>query len=181
MSDASEATHPPPGPGPVHDPAPTPIAHRSWHSTTAPKYIGLFLWVVFFDQLGRRTLAPGGLMPSLLGVLVAGLLCYLFLYHVPAMWGFRTGRPLTTLGTSTFGVSGSPWLTGVLMGLAQVAWFAVATSYAVDLTFDGLVSCRLMSPESLRPIELGGLRLPSLLYLVTALTWSFASAMVGHY
>jgi cytosine permease len=164
---------------PVPDPA---VSERlPWQTSTAPRYIGLFLWIVFFDQLGRRTLAVGGLLPSVLGAIAAGLLCYLLLYYVPAMWGFRTGQPLTTLGTSTFGEAGTGWLTGVLVGLAQVVWFAVATSYATDLTFRGLVSCGLLDPRALEPLVLGRLKLPSLLFLVTAATWTYAAALVGHY
>src|SRR5436305_8513850 len=154
-------THPsglPPSPE-----APAGLERKPWQTSTAPKYIGLFLWVVYFDQLGRRTLVVGGLKPALLGAAVAGLLCYMLLYYVPAMWGFRSGKPLTTLGTSTFGATGSTWITGVLIGLAQVVWFAVATFYATELTFEGLVSCRLMDPRSLQPMHLGGLTLPNFL------------------
>jgi hypothetical protein len=161
--------------------APAVLERQSWQTSTAPRYIAMFLWVVYFDQLGRRTLSVGGLMPSVLGALVAGLLCVLLLYHVPAMWGFRTGKPLTTLGTGTFGAAGSPWITGVLMALAQVVWLAVATYYATELTFQGLVSFHLMDPRALQPMQLGGLRLPNFLFLVTSLTWSYAAALTGHY
>jgi cytosine permease len=164
----------PPGP-------PDGDGRKSWQSSTAPRFIGLFLWVVYFDQLGRQTLATGGLMPSVLGALVAGILCTVLLYHVPAMWGFHTGQPLSVLGTSTFGASGSIWMTGVLIALGQVVWFAVATSYATELTFQGLVSCRLLDPRNLAPIQLAGLRLPSILFLITSLAWSYAAALVGHY
>jgi cytosine permease len=157
------------------------LERQPWQTSTAPKYIGLFLWVVYFDQLPRWTLAAGGLLPSVLGALVAGLLCYMLLYYPPAIWGFKSGQPLTTLGTSTFGVAGATWLTGVLMGLVQVVWFAVATFYATELTFEGLESCRLLNPAALEPIHLVGLQLPSLLFLVTSLAWSFAAALTGHY
>src|SRR3954447_11873666 len=126
MTHFREAT--PPSPSAASPPSatvPVGIIRKPWHTGTAPKYISLFLWVAFFDQLGRRTLAIGGLRPSVLGAAAAGLLCYVLLYYVPAMWGFRSGKPLTTLGTSTFGVTGSIWITDVLMGLAQVVWFAV--------------------------------------------------------
>ena len=174
-------TGPTPSP-PTAEPGTQPALERKpWQTSTAPTYIGLFLWVVYFDQLPRWTLAVGGLLPSVLGALLAGLLCYLLLYYAPAMWGFKSGQPLTTLGTSTFGRTGARWLTGVLIGLVHVVWFAVATFYATELTFEALVSCRLMNPRSLEPIHLGGLLLPSLLFLVTSLTWSFAAALVGHY
>ena len=175
----------PTGPTPLRPPheavaGPAPEA-KPWQTSTAPAYIGLFLWVVYFDQLPRWTLAVGGLLPSVLGALVAGLLCYLLLYYAPAMWGFKSGQPLTTLGTSTFGLTGARWITGALIGLVQVVWFAVATFYATELTFEGLLACRLMNPRSLEPIHLGGLALPSILFLVTSLVWSFAAALVGHY
>jgi cytosine permease len=157
------------------------IPRTPWQTSIAPKYIGLFLWIVYFDQLPRWTLAVGGLVPSVLGALVAGVLCYLLLYHGPAMWGQTSGLPLEALGKSTFGAAGARWLTGVLMGLAQVVWFAVATFYATELTFEGLVSARLMNPAALQPMPLGNLVLPNPLFLVTSLTWSFAAALVGHY
>src|SRR5215472_16672021 len=94
----------------------TGLERQAWFTSTAPKYIGLFLWVVYFDQLPRATLAVGGLLPSVLGALAAGVLCYLLLYAPPALWGFRTGMPLSTLGTSTFSVTGATWLTSVLLG-----------------------------------------------------------------
>jgi cytosine permease len=178
MSNPTGPTASPPASEAVDRPA---LERQAWFTSTAPKYIGLFLWVVYFDQLPRATLAVGGLLPSVLGALVAGVLCYLLLYAPPAFWGFRTGMPLTTLGTSTFGITGATWLTNVLMGLVQVVWFAVATWYATELTFEGLVSCRLLHPRWLEPMHLGGLVLPNPLFLFTSLAWSFAAAMVGHY
>jgi cytosine permease len=177
----TNATKPTSSPSTLEAGSPRALERQVWSTSTAPRYIGLFLWVVYFDQLPRWTLAVGGLLPAVLGALVAGLLCYCLLYYAPAMWGFKSGQPLTTLGTSTFGVTGARWLTGILIGLVQVVWFAVATFYATELTFEALVSCRLMNPGSLEPIHLGGLVLPSLVFLVTALTWSFAAALVGHY
>jgi cytosine permease len=184
MSNPTGPTASPPAPEAVAPapPAPAAVLERSpWLTGSAPKYIGLFLWVVYFDQLPRATLASGGLLPSVLGALVAGLLCHVLLYTPPALWGFKTGRPLTTLGTSTFGVKGAPWLTGVLIGLGQVVWFAVATWYAAELTLEGLVCCRLLHPRWLEPMRLGGLQFPNAIFLVTSLAWSFAAALVGHY
>ena len=134
-----------------------PLERRGWLRSIAPNYIGLFCWVVYFDQLGQRTLSSGGLGWSVLGAMTAGLLCYQFLYYVPAMWGMRTGRPLTIVATSTFGTTGSVWIAGVAIGLAQVVWFAAGTYYATDLTFEGLVSCRLLDTKARNPVALGGL------------------------
>ena len=155
---------------------------QGWQATIAPSYIGLFLWVVYFDQLAGRTLATGGLGWSVVGAGVAGLLCYRLLYLRPGHVGLQdrpaAGRPgVEHLRGSGLGLdhgrpdrrwprsSGSPW----------------RIDYAVDWTFQGLVSCRLLDPKYLRPIRVGGLRLESPLFLVTALAWSFATALTGHY
>ncbi len=168
----------PPNVPPVVGPEPT-----GWSTGIAPKYIGLFLWVVYFDQLGRRALPIAGIGPAVLGALVAGILCYRLLYHVPATWGFRTGRTLDELGAGTFGAAGAHVLTGVLVGLAEVVWFAVATGYATELTLEGLVACNLLGPESLQPIRWGstGLILPGATFLATSLLWSYAAGMTGQF
>jgi cytosine permease len=176
MTDPTGTTSIPPSPT-----APVELERRSWQTSIAPKYIGLFLWVAYFDQLGGRALAIGGLGPSVLGAALAGLLCYALLYHAPAMWGFRTGKPLATLGTSAFGASGARWLTGVLVGLGQLVWFAVGIYYGTELTFEALVSFGLMDPRYLQPWQVGGWRLPNWLFLFTSLSWCYAAAMVGHY
>ncbi|MHC5538651.1 purine-cytosine permease-like transporter [Singulisphaera rosea] len=157
------------------------LERKSWTKTIAPTYIGMFLWVVYFDQLGRRTLAVGGLGWSVLGAAAGGLLCFLLLYLVPATWGQRTGRGLLVLGGSTFGARGTVWLTGVLVGLVQLVWIAVSTFYATDWTLQGLNSLGFLSPRSIRPWDLGSLRVQSPLFLVTSLTWVYAAALVGNY
>jgi cytosine permease len=141
----------------------------------------MFLWVVFFDPLGRWTLAIGGLGPSILGAAAAGLLCAWLLFYVPAMWGMRTGRPMIVVASSTFGARGATWVPFGLMALVQVLWFAVATYYATELTLRGLVTGRLLDPRHLAPIQIGGLTLKSPLFLITSLVWSYAAALVGYY
>ena len=157
------------------------VERKDWQHGLAPHFIGLFLWVVFFDRLAPATLAVGGLGWSALGALAGGLLSFLLLYQAPALWGQRTGRGLEVLGSGTFGASGSVWITGVLIGLAEVVWFAVATYYATDLTLQGLVSCHLIEPRALRPILLGHWTFQGPLFLATSLAWSFAAALTGHY
>ncbi|WP_406696457.1 purine-cytosine permease-like transporter [Singulisphaera sp. Ch08] len=165
-----------------------PLERKGWQATSAPSYIAFFLWAVYFDQLGRRTLAIGGLGWSVLGAAVAGLLCYVLLYRVPALWGQKTGRPLTVIGSSTFGTTGTVGLTFVLFGLAQIVLMAMATLYAVDWAFHGLSLCGLVSVEWLKPmkISLGGglspvLELRSPLILVTSLVWIYAASLTGHF
>ena len=166
---------------PFTTPPPERVERQSWEGTLAPALIGLFLWVVFLDPLAARSLPVGGLGWSVGGAAVAGLLCYRLLYYVPATWGMRTGYPLTVIATSTFGVSGSTWLAGLLMGLAQVVWFAVANYFAVDLILESLVSCRLLNPGYLRPLVLGRLTTPSPLFLITSLVWCYWTALTGAY
>ncbi|MBV8556886.1 MAG: hypothetical protein JO116_15090 [Planctomycetaceae bacterium] len=158
-----------------------PLERRGWLRSVAPNYIGLFFWVVYFDQLGRQALSSGGLGWSILGAMTAGLLCYQFLYYVPAMWGMRTGRPLIVVAASTFGATGSAWIAGVAIGLAQVVWFAAGASYATDLTLEGFIAFRLLDPRLLDPVSLDGITLMSPVFLVTSLPWCVVTAIAGRY
>jgi cytosine permease len=163
-------------------PKPKPkIIPKPWQRGLGPYYIGLFLWIVFFDQLGMRALPVGGVGWSFLGAVLAGPLCYLLLFRVPSLWGFATGKPLTELACSTFGVGGARWVPGLLVGLAEVVWFAVAVSYGTDLTLKGLSTAKLIDPGQLKPIVLGAMTLKSPLFLATSLFWSVAAALVGRW
>ncbi len=120
---------------------PNPPAKRAaWHKNTAPSYAGIFLWVGFYLGLGGPTLSQAGLGACLLGLVVAGLVCFALFYYVPGMLGMQTGRPLYVVGTSTFGTTGGYLIPGVLMGLLQLGWFAVATSVATGFIVKGLHS-----------------------------------------
>ena len=159
-----------------HKPA---IVPKPWQSGLGPYYIGLFLWVVFFDQLGLRALHVGGVLWAVLGAAVAGPLCYLLLFRVPATWGQATGRTLPELAESSFGAAGARWVPGLLLGLAQVVWFAVAISYATDLTLRGLAEVRFIDDRAFRTVSLGGLRLKAPLVLATSLLWSIIAGLIG--
>jgi len=169
MSDAAPAV-----PGPT-------IVPKPWSTGLGPYYIGLFLGIVSFDQLGVRALPVGGLGWSCLGALVAGPLCYLLLFRVPATWGQATGLALPELGRSTFGSGGARWVPGLLLGLAEVAWFAVAIYYGTDLTFRGLGEVGLLDGRALRTVRLGPLTVQGPLFLATSLVWSVAAALVGRW
>ena len=111
---------------------------RAWYANTAPTYAGIFLWVAFYNQIAGNTLAHAGLWVCLGGLLAAGLICYLLFYRVPAMLGMQTGYPLYVVGSSTFGTAGGYVMPGLLMGLLQLGWFAVATAVASDFILKGI-------------------------------------------
>ena len=54
------------------------------------------------------------------------------------MLGMRTGYPLYVVGSSTFGTAGGYIMPGLLMGLLQIGWFAVATFVASDFILKGV-------------------------------------------
>ncbi|WP_422927060.1 purine-cytosine permease-like transporter [Singulisphaera sp. PoT] len=158
-----------------------PLVRKPWQTSIAPTFISLFLWMVYFDQLGRRALPLGGLIWCVIGAAAGGLLCYLLLYYGPAMWGQRTGFATEVLGTDTFGERGAPWFTHLLVGIVQVVWMAVSAHYATSWSLQGLVSIGLLPAHALQPVVLDSMKLPSILFLITSLTWLYAAALVGRY
>jgi cytosine permease len=109
-----------------------------WYANTAPSYAGIFLWIAFYRLMAGDTLAHGSLAVCLAGLVAAGLLCYSLYYLAPAMLGMKTGFPLYVVGSSTFGAQGGYLMPGLLMGLLQIGWFAVATSVASEFILKGL-------------------------------------------
>src|SRR5512141_1820055 len=86
---------------------PNPAGNRAaWYKNTAPTYAGIFLWFVFWDSMSGNGLSAGGLMPTLLGIVIGGVICHFLFYVAPAMFGLKTGLPLYVVGTSTFGAAG---------------------------------------------------------------------------
>ena len=123
---------------------PNPKGNRApWYANTAPTYAGIFLWVAFYNQMARRHAGPRRSRDlCLLALAIAGVLCYLFYYRAPAMLGMQTGYPLYVVGSSTFGTTGGYLMPGILMGLLQIGWFAVATFVATDFILKGVQSQR---------------------------------------
>jgi cytosine permease len=118
---------------------PNPTTNRApWYKNTAPSYAGTFLWVAFYQTIAVGTLNVGGLGIALISLVVAGLLSYALYYYVPGMLGMKTGYPLYVVGSSTFGTTGGYVMPGLLMGLLQVGWFAVASFYATQYILSGL-------------------------------------------
>ena len=141
---------------------PNPAANRApWYRSTFPSYAGIFLWVGFYLGLPGPTISHGGIGVCLLGLLVAGLICFAFYYYAPAMLGMQTGRPLYIVGTSTFGATGGYLMPGLLMGVLQIGWFAVATSISADFILKGLH------------------RESRTLFTVIALIWAYGFALVA--
>jgi purine-cytosine permease-like protein len=119
--------------------APNSAANRAaWYKNTFPAYAGIFLWYAFYIPLAAPTISEASLGVCLLGLVVAGLLCFALFYYAPAMLGMQTGRPLYVVGASTFGTNGGYLMPGLLMGALQLGWFAVATYFATDYIMKGL-------------------------------------------
>src|SRR3712207_8536137 len=71
-----------------------------------------------------------------------------------SMWGLRAGRPLAVVGASTFGRAGAVLVPGLLMGVVQVVWFAVATHYAAAFCLEALAALGLIDPEDRKSTRL---------------------------
>ena len=156
-----------------------PLAPRPWYLTIGPAYLGIFVWAPFFDSLWTGDLARYPLWSLIGSAVVASLLCFGLLYFIPAMWGFRTGRPLGIVAASTFGTVGSEWITGVAVGVGSIVWYAVAIDYAVDSTLLGLKACGLVAADRLQAWHLGPIVVKSPVYLCTALFWIYITGTAG--
>ncbi len=112
---------------------PNPAENRTpWYKSTAPAYAGIFLWVVFYMEIANGTLSQAGLGLSLLGLVIAALICHFLFYLVPGLYGMKTGYPLYVVGSSTYGTAGGFLIPGLLMGLLQFGWLAVNTAVSTD-------------------------------------------------
>src|SRR5579871_2442460 len=144
---------------------PNPPERRApWYANTAPSYAGVFLWIAFYIKLGDGTLSHGGLGLCVAAVAIAGLACWLLYYHAPAMLGMQTGYPLYVIGSSTFGTTGGYVMPGLLMGLLQIGWFAVATFVATDFILKGTGSAS--APGSMP-------------FIIVGLVWGLVLSWVG--
>jgi cytosine permease len=155
------------------------IEPKSWEWGIAPHYIGLFLWVAFFDRLAPTTLIVGGLLPSVAGAAAGGVLTFLLLYLGPAWLGFRTKQSMPDLIASCFGERGAKWLGGLIVGLGLVTMYSLAIAYGVDWTLKGLVQCRLIDAEALRSVSVDGRVIGSPLFLFTSTVWAIVSSLIA--
>ncbi|HSW45041.1 MAG TPA: cytosine permease, partial [Phycisphaerae bacterium] len=158
---------------------PNPMDKRApWFATIAPSYAGIFLWIAFYDVLGR-TLQVGGLAGALIGLVAAAMVSYLLFYKVFGMLGMQTGLPLYVVGSSTFGTKGGYLFPGVFMGLLQIGWYSVATFFATRLVIDGLSD----NPDYLKtlfdPAEAN--RGFSAVFVIVAIAWGYIFALIGSF
>jgi len=125
-------------PGYIAAAQPNPMENRApWYKNTAPTYAGIFLWFVFWSGMpsGGSAETPGGVLaqgvlPALIGLVIAALLCHFLFYLVPGLFGMKTGLPLYVVGTSTYGAGGGLFMPGFLMGLLQFGWLGVNAYFA---------------------------------------------------
>ncbi len=144
---------------------PNPTGKRApWYTNTAPSYAGVFLWVVFYQQIADGTLSAGGVGVCLAALAVAGVLGYFLYYYSAAMLGMKTGYPLYVVGSSTFGTSGGYLMPGLLMGLLQIGWFAVNAAVSTTFILSGLGSTD--GPGTLT-------------FTMIAVVWGYAMAYIG--
>jgi cytosine permease len=156
---------------------PNPLDKRGpWYMNTAPSYAGIFLWIAFYDQLGK-TLQVGGLWAALIGLLLAALISYFLFYRVFGLLGMRTGYPLYVVGSSTFGTKGGYIFPGIFMGLLQIGWYSVATFYSAKLVLQALGVDAAMTKTVFDPDET--LRGFSIVFIVVAAVWGYIFATVG--
>jgi cytosine permease len=145
--------------------APNPASNRApWYVNTAPSYAGVFLWVAFYQSIAQGTIDRAGVGLCILALIVAGLLSFALYYYAPAMLGMKTGFPLYVIGSSTFGTTGGYLMPGLLMGLLQVGWFAVATYVTTTYILSGF---RANASPGTIP------------FVAIAIVWGYVMAYIG--
>jgi cytosine permease len=144
---------------------PNPASNRApWYKNTAPSYAGIFFWIAFYDAIAVGTITRGTMAACILGLAAAGLLCWALYYFVPAMLGMKTGYPLYIVGSSTFGTKGGYLMPGLLMGVLQVGWFAVATLIGAKFILSAAGSTA--APKSLP-------------FIIVGVLWGYTMAYIG--
>ena len=151
---------------------PNPVTNRSpWYKSTAPAYAGIFLWVVFYMEIANGTLSNAGLGLSLLGLVIAALICYFLFYLVPGMYGMKTGYPLYVIGSSTYGTQGGFLMPGLLMGILQFGWLAV--NIAISTNF------LLQAFKQPSAIDAEGVFHGSVAFVIVGILWAVLAVFVA--
>jgi len=153
--------------------SPNPAENRApWYKNTAPAYAGIFLWVVFYKDLANGTLGQAGLGLSLLGLVIAALLCHYLYYLVPGLFGMKTGYPLYVVGSSTYGTAGGFLIPGLLMGLLQFGWLAVNTAIATDFILQAAGRPPAVNPAT-------GVFGGNIAFTIVAILWALVAVFVA--
>ena len=151
---------------------PNPAENRTpWYKSTAPAYAGIFLWVVFYMNIAAGTLSEAGLGLSLLGLVIAALICHFLFYLVPGLYGMKTGYPLYVVGSSTYGTKGGFLMPGLLMGLLQFGWLAVNIAIATDFILQAVGKPSALDAE--------GVFHGSAAFTVIAIIWAALAVFVA--
>jgi len=151
---------------------PNPAENRTpWYKSTAPAYAGIFLWIVFYMEIANGTLSQAGLGLSLLGLVIAALICHFLFYLVPGLYGMKTGYPLYVVGSSTYGTAGGFLMPGLLMGLLQFGWLAVNTAVSTDFILQAFGRAPAMDAEG---VFHGGVA-----FTIVAILWAVLAVFVA--
>ncbi len=113
-------------------------ARVAWYSGIAPTYAGVMVWFAFWQNIPGFGDSPGGalaagVLPALVGVVVAALIIHFLFYLVPGLLGMKTGLPLYVVGTSTYGVQGGLFMPGFFMGILQFFWLGFNAFFVSDI------------------------------------------------
>jgi cytosine permease len=142
-----------------------PTNRAPWYSNAAPTYAGIFLWIVFYEEIANNTLPNAGLLLSLLGLVAAALICHFLFYLVPGLLGMKTGYPLYVVGSSTYGTAGGFLVPSLLMGLLQFGWLSV--NIAVSTKFI-LLAAGVADPQPMTAA-----------WIAISVVWGLAACFVG--
>ncbi len=156
-----------------------PAPRRAWYLTIGPAYLALFVWGPFFDPLWSHDIEGGGLVGLAGSAVAAAVACFGLFYLPMAIRGFRTGRRLGVVAASTFGTLGSEWLTGMVVAVAEILWFAVAIDYAVQATLLGLISGGMLPASVLANARIGTQVVRGPVVMGVALFWIFITGMAA--
>jgi cytosine permease len=151
---------------------PNPAENRApWYKSTAPAYAGIFLWVVFYMGIANF-LPDAGLGLSLLGLVLAALICHYLFYLVPGLFGMKTGYPLYVVGSSTYGTQGGFLMPGLLMGLLQFGWFGVNIAISTDFILQATGKSAAVDPAT-------GEFTGSAAFTIVAILWAALAVFVA--
>lgn len=154
-------------------------SRSTWTWGVGHNYISLFLTAIFLDRLAVGTLTVGGLVPSLIGAALGGLLAFALLYFPAASWGLQAGAGIDRVASATFGEQGARRLVGLLLALANVIWFAACLALAADYGKRGLIVLRLIEPNDVADWSLGLVHLKSPVILFETICWGVFAAVMG--